>query len=235
VDAVEVSGLTDEVRPSCLPRFSWFIDRDCCKNVIIADLMAAMTLSDEGSNVTEMNKIPLSEIENSVHAILNHVPPVLEPSVSVPPPPPPAPSAIRPWQRSSLPRPAAFTPRSKPIGASVRKALDIITTIEKESLKVEATLASPDDFDCTNVVQVAQIRVLLDAAAAHVDSAGRSLKLVTNQQQEVLDYKEKVLVSLKAIDARISFLGSSLPLLPPDPKPVFFDASEFLLDNVTYH
>jgi hypothetical protein len=228
VDAVEVSGSMNEVRQSCIPRSLWFVDGDSCKDTVIADLLAAMSLSDEGPSITEINKIPLGEIEHSVYAILDHAPPAI-------PPPPPAPSATRPWQRSSLPRPAAFTPRSKPIGARVRKAQDIITTIEKETLKVKATLALPDDFDRTNVVQVAQIRVLLDAAAAHVDSAGRSLKLVTNQQQEVLDYKEKVLVSLKAIDTRISFLGSALPPLPPETKPVFFDASKSLLDNVTYH
>ena len=177
MDATEALSLMDEVRPSCIPCSLWFIDRDCCKDMLLANLMAAMTFSDEGPNVTEMNNIPLSEIEHSVHAILNHSPPVIEPSISAPPPPPSVPSATKPWQRSSLPCPTTFTPWSKPIGEWIRKALDIITKIEEESLKIEATLVLPDDFACRNTVQVAQIWVLLEVAAMHVNSVGHSLRI----------------------------------------------------------
>jgi hypothetical protein len=82
----------------------------------------------------------------------------------------------------------------------VRKALDIIAKVETEIFETEATLFLPDSFDGGDHAQVAQMWVLLDAATAHVDSAGQSLKPIQHREQEVVNYKQRVINLLKATD-----------------------------------
>jgi hypothetical protein len=121
-----------------------------------------------------------------------------------------------------------FAPPRKPVGAWVKKALDVITQVEEQTRDVYATLTPPENFDVGNPAQVAHMRVLVQMAAEHVDSAGQSLKLVQHQEPQVIDRKEKIVSLLKEMDIRISFLGATLPPLPPKTTPVFFDAGMLL-------
>jgi hypothetical protein len=93
-----------------------------------------------------------------------------------------------------------FAPPCKPIGAWVKKALDVITQVEKQTCDVYATLTPPKNFDVGNAVQVAQMHVLVQMAAEHIDSAEQSLKLVQHQEPQVIDCKEKIVSLLKEMD-----------------------------------
>jgi hypothetical protein len=130
---------------------------------------------------------------------------------------------------TTTPSPPVSSNPHEPVRATVRKALKIITKIEEETIEIASKLVLPDKFNSGNVEHVSQMRMQLDAAVTHVDSAGRSLKLIHCKEREVLDRKVVVTNQLKAIDARISLLGASLPPLPPEKKPVTFDASTLRL------
>jgi hypothetical protein len=265
-DAMNASNISDEVGLSYCLLFMITDRRFLVKMASLSDLVTSLTLTDEGPNVTEqpsklwsfqaskdlplparISNIPFSEVEHSVHAVLQNeqpffdtsVAPSADASLSPPAPPatpesfPPCSPAAKPWQKSGLPRPDAFSPSGKPVSAWVRKALDIIAKVETEILETEATLFLPDGFDGGDPAQVAQMRVLLDVAAAHVDSAGQSLKPIQRREQEVVNYKQRVINLLKATDTRISVLGTSLPHPPPEATPAFFDASKLLLNAVS--
>lgn len=204
----------------------------------LADLITAVTLTDDGSyNTDQVNKlwssrsefqatkaphlpldinpVTIPEVERSISAVL-HVQPDLSathPSASIP-------VALSPLPSIS----SAPTPGSKPISAWVKKALDVITRVEEQSREVYATLVLSEDFDLGSATHVARMRMRLQRAAEHVDSAGQSLKVVRREELEVIDCKERAITLLKEIDARISFLGAILPPPPPETTPVFFDA-----------
>lgn len=219
-------------------------DKGSCRTEQPSKLWSSRRDLQATSRPLEIHNVTITEVERSIGAVLHaqlsspDLPLATHPSASVPvahpsipvvnmpipnsamtfPPPP-----DKPLHRANLPRPAAFAPPHKPVGAWVKKALDIITQIEEKTHEVNATLTLPDHFDGRNAAQVAQMRVFLAAAAEHVDSAGQSLKFIQRNEREVIDRKEKVISLLKEIDVRISFLGATFPP-PPETTPVFFDA-----------
>jgi hypothetical protein len=122
-----------------------------------------------------------------------------------------------------------FAPISipKPVKAAVRKVLDIITKIKEETAQIAVQLILPEEFDSKNEEEVSQMRMRLRTASTHVESAGRSLKLICCEEREVLDRKAMVINQLREMDVHISVLGASLPPLPPDQRPIIFDAGTF--------
>jgi hypothetical protein len=102
---------------------------------------------------------------------------------------------------------ATFTPPCKPFGTWVKKAMDVLTHVEKQTHATCVTLILPEDFDCQNASHVAQVWVLLQAAAEQVDSTGQSPKLIWCEEKEVISRKEAIIALLKQIDIWINFLG----------------------------
>jgi hypothetical protein len=169
---------------------------------------------------TSMNRIPISDIQSGVQAILEDSLPPLVPPRSLPPSPAPF--------RSNLPRPAAFArpvPKEK---ASIRKATSIVESVAAEARAIAATLNFSDSHRPSDDL----LRGLLDTAAIAVDSGGKSLALVRNQAKAVTDLKDRILGTLRSIDSRISQLGALLPLLPTERIPVVVETSTPML---SYH
>jgi hypothetical protein len=199
----------------------------------LADLLTTMTLTDEGPNVVEQpSQLELSHSESQLPSTSPYSPlrdPIIPPvtqsgnsaSLRAVPHRPPTSSS----NSSNLHTPIAIS--HEPLKATVKKALHIITTIEGDTAQIATNLVLPDKFNYRNTEEVSRVRQRLDMAATHVDSAGRSLKLICSQEQDVLDRKAKAIDQLRAMDASISFLGSSLPSLPQEKKPIVFDAGTF--------
>jgi hypothetical protein len=128
---------------------------------------------------------------------------------------------------SALPHPAAFTPPPKPVNAWVRKAQNLVMMVENNARHIAASLS----FDGNVIPDHPALRALLETAASGVESAGESLKAVTNQADEVVKHKAKVMALLRDIDGCITFLGLTLPLPPPETAPVFFNAGMLHLNR----
>lgn len=204
----------------------------------VASLLLGLTFTDEGPVVhdqhsklwsssnefhqassaeitTSVNRVPISDIQSGVQAILEeeHLPPLVP---SRPRTRSPVPS------RSNLPRSAAFA-RPFPKGkASVRKATSIVQSVEADARGIATTLNFSDDCRPSDNV----LRRLLDTAASAIDSGGKSLALVRNQDKAVTEIKDKVLVSLRTIDSRISQLGALLPPIHLERTPIVVETSE---------
>ena len=197
----------------------------------LADLLTTMTLTDEGPNAVEQqSQLEMSHSESQLPTTS------LNPSLRDPPISQGIQSGIALHTVSQhFPSPSnnssnLLTPIAvphEPMKAAVRKALQIITKIEGDTSQIATKLVLPDKFNYRSAEEVSRLRQQLDVAAAHVDSAGRSLKLICSQEQGVLDRKAKLIDQLREMDARISILGSSLPSPPPERGPIIFDASKF--------
>jgi hypothetical protein len=227
----------------------------------LADLITAVTLTDDGPNVAEQPSklftsrgefqqsraaryatdpyhIPISEVEHSVHTLLNNLPPSVA-SGSSPQTDPtfascPAPKSLslRPLntdarRTANLHRPASHHLAPKSVRAVVQRALNIINKVEARVPEIEALITLPDDFNGGNADQVARMWTQVDIAAKHVDSAGQSLKAIRRKEPKVLERKEAVLALLKGMDHRITILGATLPSRPAETSPVYFDAGKF--------
>lgn len=176
---------------------------------------------------TPTNHISLGDIQSGVQAILEESLPPLVPAGYRSPSPASS--------RSSLPRPAAFA-RTAPRGnALIRKATSIIEAVEAEARVTAATLNFNGDHRPSDDI----LRNLLDTATAAVDSGGKSLALVKNQAQVVVDLKRKVLEDLRLIDSRISQLGALLPPTFTERQPLVVETGKnhflLLFQCLNYH
>ena len=76
------------------------------------------------------------------------------------------------------------------------------------------------------VIQIPDLKRLLDDATQAVKSAGMSLAAINHSSEAVQSHKTRVISMVRNLDARISQLGGTLPLPPPDTAPVPVDARE---------
>jgi hypothetical protein len=91
--------------------------------------------------------------------------------------------------------------------------MDVLAQIEELTHATYATLILPEDFNCQNASYIAQVWILLQAAAEQVDSAGQSLKLIRCEEKEIISHKEAIIALLKHIGIVRGHLSISLPPL----------------------
>ena len=231
----------------------------------LADLMLAVTLSDNGPHVNKqpsklwlsrekfqasrpqvaLQRVSLEEIQRGISSILNK--PVANAVPSSTSDMPTSLSLAVPSTTTNTgkcadrsPPSTLVSPSSRPSGPTIhttrppkawlKKALDVIDAIEKQTQETETLLATASqNLEAQDASQVAKMRSILDAAAQHVSSAGLSLKTIQQKEMEVTTHKEALLEHLKACDHRITLLGADLP---PSPQtgPVQID-TEYLDEN----
>ncbi|KAF9455202.1 hypothetical protein BDZ94DRAFT_1316519, partial [Collybia nuda] len=163
------------------------------ENDSIASLLTGMTLTDDGRDTIKqysklwsspnelntnvppiMNKISFGDVQMGVHAIVE---------ASLPPLVPPRPHSPSPsLSRSQLPRSAAFARPLPNVKSTIRKAMSIIEAVEADARITAATLHFQDHLPSDDI-----LRKALDAATLNVESGGKSLALIRNQAQIVVE------------------------------------------------
>jgi hypothetical protein len=214
----------------------------------LADLMLAVTLSDDGPHVNKqpsklwlsreefqasrpqvaLQRVSLEEIQRGISSIVN------QPAANAVPSPtsdmPTSLSLAVPSTTTDTGKSADRSPPStlvspssrpstgptihptRPPKAWLKKALDVIDAIEKQTQETETLLKTASrNLETQDASQVAKMRSILDAAAQQVSSAGLSLKTIQRKEMEVAARKEALLERLKACDDRITLLGAALP------------------------
>lgn len=98
---------------------------------------------------------------------------------------------------------------------------NLIAAVGQRVQAATVTLAVPSLFDMENAEHVIEMRAKVDEAALVAMSARKSLERVEDSSE-----KTAVISSLRALETRIDFIGSTLP---PETAPFLFDSCKFLI------